>query len=212
MPWIELSKLQVCRSGTIFHRYNCRFSLLEVANSSRGSLRSTRRTSGRVPHFMARPSAMSKIRLLLSEELKKLDEGLNKLLPLEEIAVWGECSLLEKWCTWTYEIPETYWCQRDHYLVLHPLLLTLWWVAPSAKPPLHWMVTPESAARRCASRNMSQTQLCALLSHETRNSPVIAHEVLKETSEKVYKGWMHLRKAFLHHLCSHGWYDHMTFA
>ena len=40
---------------------------------------------------MARPSAMSKIRRLLNEELKKLDEGLNnKLLPLEEIAVWGE--------------------------------------------------------------------------------------------------------------------------
>ena len=42
---------------------------------------------------MTRPSAVSKIRLLLNEELKKLDKGLNKLLPLEEIAVKGECAL-----------------------------------------------------------------------------------------------------------------------
>ena len=39
--------------------------------------------------------------------------------------------------------------------------------------------------------------------------PVIAHDVLKESCPQAFDAWMHLRRAFLHYLCSHEWYDHL---
>ena len=39
--------------------------------------------------------------------------------------------------------------------------------------------------------------------------PVIAHDVLKESCPQAFDAWMQLRRAFLHDLCSHEWYDHL---
>ena len=36
--------------------------------------------------------------------------------------------------------------------------------------------------------------------------PVIAHDVLKESCPQAFDAWMHLRRAFLHYLCSHECY------
>jgi hypothetical protein len=40
-------------------------------------------------------------------------------------------------------------------------------------------------------------------------SPVIAHDVLQENCPEAFDAWLHLRRAFLHYLCSHDWYDHL---
>jgi len=41
------------------------------------------------------------------------------------------------------------------------------------------------------------------------DSTVNAHDILKRECPEASKAWMNLRKAFLHYLCSHGWYNHM---
>ncbi len=41
-------------------------------------------------------------------------------------------------------------------------------------------------------------------------SPVIVHDDLQQECPEALEAWMDLRKAFLHYLCSHGWYDHVT--
>ena len=41
-------------------------------------------------------------------------------------------------------------------------------------------------------------------------SPVIVHDILQQKCLEALEAWMTLRDAFLHYLCSHGWYDHMT--
>jgi len=41
-------------------------------------------------------------------------------------------------------------------------------------------------------------------------SPVIVHDILQQECPEALEAWMDLRNAFLHYLCSHGWYDHMT--
>ena len=41
-------------------------------------------------------------------------------------------------------------------------------------------------------------------------SPVIVHDILQQECPEALEAWMNLRKAFLHYLCSHGWYDHMN--
>ena len=44
-------------------------------------------------------------------------------------------------------------------------------------------------------------------------SPVIADDVLQENCPEAFDAWLHLRRAFLHYLCSHDcshdWYDHL---
>ena len=40
-------------------------------------------------------------------------------------------------------------------------------------------------------------------------SPVIVHDILQQECPEALEAWMDLRNAFLHYLCSHGWYDHM---
>jgi hypothetical protein len=40
-------------------------------------------------------------------------------------------------------------------------------------------------------------------------SSVIAHDVLQENCPEAFDARLHLRRAFLHYLCSLDWYDHL---
>jgi len=42
-------------------------------------------------------------------------------------------------------------------------------------------------------------------------SPVVSHDVLRQSCPEAFQAWVHLRKAFLHYLCSHGWYEDYSF-